>query len=1066
MKNINELIGIIKGTNFDGVINEKEVERLQTWVSKNRNLATDTKDIELLKTVDSVFGNGVINDVERNLLHAKCEGYNEVSSCNANFYELNGIIEGIICDGEVNEAEVYRLRDWMSENGELVRDQEPTTELCALIDRVLEDEIVKEEEQQVLLQMLTARIDDSNNYTKIEYLCKQIKAHKNIGLDLIDLLENEAAIDLIHNDAESQLTMALRSYTGSVVRNQEIVFVSLVLIAMLHYDAGNFYGTVRSTYANLYKVFPKQKIEGLIRKILNSCRADEAEGKERIINVALINSIVPGHYLKAFFEFIFDIYKLNFEYTLVEDLYEEFNFIYEGLRTSMLSDGDDIKINVTKKSYKLIKTTKQLVANKNSVDAVINFSIIIIKLIDKRIWNKENHIYNPYLKNGYDGWIATLKDDVSESNRKSAAENFRSRWQPRFFMRDNEVYLATPHHKVKSDYHYWDICAVVENDGRVIFQNQNPDVREIIGGWRVSVDPIWIEKPLEKVRYKLMAGSSVIYDSGEKLYREFLVFDTYGEEITNNTDYTGTAVFVYGTKQSNLIVQRSTAYYDVAIQNVHVGDTCLIANTVFNFSALFKPGIFGEDYANHLIIDDADKEMVVFKVAKILVFESDQLDARFEIIQDGIQRRLSDFKFKVSAREGVNKYIVELPAMDVGMHSFTVNQISKGKKYKILDFPFAIDKLLDVKTQKLNDEIYVVSIMSSLCSLVECEVTTENFDPYGIPFAYNEKKYHYCIPFGFEFYRLSGQDWKSLKKGLWVGELTQDSIVEVYGVDMDGLCIYSSIGRPIEDMPKIRSKGNIHILPVGFLVSYKSAYDYAVMMFINGGRVIQALFCDYKCNLSDNGTDIFFDPVEKKLSVVPFYNGRGQVFVSLIDKSGKIVVNSPAVKSGEVFETDAILSFEEYTIRIFEKEPGLSLKPERIMKEYKRKFYAWEDFLGSSFKIAEIEYINSYSNSDEMNTHRYSNMRMEFVKKLSEDSYEGKIYMDGRALLPQYQRLNPVVIHINGSIIDDELDVSVTKNGQSLMVEESDLGLIACSTETSHHRVTTYTIEMSEAKKV
>jgi len=1067
MKNINELIGIIKGINFDGIINEKEIDRLQLWVNKNRNLAINAKDIGLLKTVDAVLEDGVITDDERELLLAKCDGYKEASSSSAMLYELNGIIEGIICDGEVNEAEVYRLRDWMDENGEFVRTQGPTAKLCEMIDEILADDIVTVEEQNQLLKMLTARIDDSKINTKIEYLCKQVKAHKNIGLDLIDLLDNEDAIEIIHTEAESQLSMALSSYTGTYVRKPEMVFVSLVLIAMLHYDAGNYYGTVRSTYVDLYRRFSMQKIEGLIRTILNKYRIDEAEGKERIINVALLNSIVPGHYLKAFFEFVFDIYKLNFDYTLVDDLYGEFQFIYEGLRTAMLSDGDDVKLNVTKKSYKLIKTTKQLIANKNSVDAVINLSIIIIKLIDKRIWNKEIHIYNPYLKNGFEGWVETLKDDVSESSRKSSSDSFRSRWQPRFFMMNNEVHLAPPLHKVKSDYHYWDIYAVVENNGKTIYSNQNPDIREIIGGWRVCIEPIYVENPLGSLRYKLMAGSSVIYDSGDKLFRDFLVFDSNGDEITNNTDYTGTAVFVYASKQNNMKAYRSTAYFDIATQNVHVGDTCLIGNTVFNFSALFKPGVFGEDYIDHCIINDATgKEMAVFKNVKMLIFESDQLDATFEIIQDGISRKLSDYRYKVTAREGVNKYIIDLPVIDVGMHSFVVNQISKGKKYKILDFLFAIDRLLEVKTQKLNDETYSVSVMSSLSSAVECEVTTENFEPDGINFTYNDKKYHYCIPFGFEFYRLTGQGWKSLKAGMWIGDVSQDSIVEIYGTDIDGLLIYSSIGRPLEDVPKIRTKGNVQQIPVGFLVSYKSSYDYAVMMFTKGGKVSQALFCDYKCNLSDNGTDIVFDPASKILSVTPFYNGRGQVFVSLIDKAGKLLIKSSAVKSGEAFETDVIDSFEEYTITVSEKEPGLSLKPERIMKEYKRKFYAWSDFIGSSFKISEIEYNASYSDPDEMKTHAYTSMRLEFVKKLSEDTYEGKIYMDGRASLPQYQRLNPIVIHIDGSIIDDKLDVSVSKNGYNLMTEETYFGLTACQEEPSHHRVATYTIEMGGVKKV
>lgn len=49
MQNINELVGIIKGIDFDGVINEKEVLRLQSWVDKNRNLAYDKQQIELIK---------------------------------------------------------------------------------------------------------------------------------------------------------------------------------------------------------------------------------------------------------------------------------------------------------------------------------------------------------------------------------------------------------------------------------------------------------------------------------------------------------------------------------------------------------------------------------------------------------------------------------------------------------------------------------------------------------------------------------------------------------------------------------------------------------------------------------------------------------------------------------------------------------------------------------------------------------------------------------------------------------------------------------------------------------
>ena len=38
MRNINELIGIINGISYDGIINKLEVARLSSWVKKNRNI--------------------------------------------------------------------------------------------------------------------------------------------------------------------------------------------------------------------------------------------------------------------------------------------------------------------------------------------------------------------------------------------------------------------------------------------------------------------------------------------------------------------------------------------------------------------------------------------------------------------------------------------------------------------------------------------------------------------------------------------------------------------------------------------------------------------------------------------------------------------------------------------------------------------------------------------------------------------------------------------------------------------------------------------------------------------
>ena len=55
MININELIRITKKMNFDKVVNDKVVLLLQVWVDKNRNLAYDKKQSELIDLIDSLL---------------------------------------------------------------------------------------------------------------------------------------------------------------------------------------------------------------------------------------------------------------------------------------------------------------------------------------------------------------------------------------------------------------------------------------------------------------------------------------------------------------------------------------------------------------------------------------------------------------------------------------------------------------------------------------------------------------------------------------------------------------------------------------------------------------------------------------------------------------------------------------------------------------------------------------------------------------------------------------------------------------------------------------------------
>ena len=71
---------------------------------------------------------------------------------------------------------------------------------------------------------------------KIKHLKEQVKEQVNIGLELMNLLDDPNATDIIneiHRQAEEKLYNDLASHSNTYLLDSEIIFVSLVLIAMM-----------------------------------------------------------------------------------------------------------------------------------------------------------------------------------------------------------------------------------------------------------------------------------------------------------------------------------------------------------------------------------------------------------------------------------------------------------------------------------------------------------------------------------------------------------------------------------------------------------------------------------------------------------------------------------------------------------------------------------------------------------------------------------------------------------------------------------------------------------------
>lgn len=1062
MRNINELIGVVKGINFDGIINDMEIVRLQAWVDKNRNLAYEPRQAELIRLVDDVLADHIITDEEREELVTRAEEFlEEIGDNSGKIYELNGIIEGVVCDGEVNEAEVYRLKEWMDIYGDLIRGHKSSEALCNAIDSILEDGIVTEEEQLQILDMLNVRIQNSQFETKLTYLCKQVKERKNIGTDLIDILDSEFAMTEIHKRAEAQIIEGI-SFNRTFLINQEIIVISLVLIAMLEYD-GNFYGSVRSTYKEVYKYYSEQKVEGFLRTVLNKYKKQNDSGsRTRIINVALENAIVPQAFLTAFFEFIFDIYKMNFDFDLPEDLYEDFKFVFEGLRSNMLSEGDDISINVTQKTYKLIASTKRLITKEEGIDAVIKLSIIIVKLIDKRFWDKEVIIYNPYLKVGYEGWEKQLKE-ISRDGRRNRmnSSEFRSRWAPKYVMINNSIHIVPPAHRVRAQYDYRKLAVIVLNNDKELYRKNDCFIKEIIGGYQINPPEIDIEDPLGKLTYRLVCGDEIIYDSKDKLYRNYIVFNEEGQEINNNTDYEGTAYICYRAGEAELRNVFEKEYYSIGYKLVRLGDALGIGLDVFSFSSMVKPGVFGQLHEKCMVSVSEDKYLPVYKEVSVIVFEADNVSNKFEVVINGKSHKLSEMPYKTTTRDLINKYVVELGLVDSGIYSLEVNQIIAGRKNRILSEEFVLDAELTYEAEKANESLYKVKIHSGIMeNTIDNEISSDDFGLEMISFCYGENTCKYLIPLNLGFYSVDGGAWKCATEELWIEDLTLNSTMRLFDSECDELLVYTENGTLAEENVVVKDRGCYKEISIGFLNSYRNANKYILLVFSVNGRKKYTMLCYNKCVLDEEGTEIVFSDNPKQIMITPIYHGKNQVFFEIFNKDGEKVYMSKSLKSGQSEVVEDFNSFEPYTINFHEKTKILMLRRNTLLYTVSKTFYARQDFLGKVFKI-DIAYFDQFVKSNYVEKAYYFNKAyVRITGMLEKDLFEGHIFVKTQNGEWELKGINPVDVEICSDIIDDTMDVYMTNCGDGLLLDFEKHGILNSLEHPTAPDIFLYTIRM------
>ncbi len=151
-KSINGLLGIIEGISLDRAINDKEIDFLNAWLDDHADVERKHPYNELIPLVNASLIDGRLTEEERLDIHWLCERLKStdfMSATTADLQRLHAIVGGVAADGEVNEAELRELTNWLQEH-EHLKTCWPYDEIDTLVTNVLRDGKIDDEEHAVL----------------------------------------------------------------------------------------------------------------------------------------------------------------------------------------------------------------------------------------------------------------------------------------------------------------------------------------------------------------------------------------------------------------------------------------------------------------------------------------------------------------------------------------------------------------------------------------------------------------------------------------------------------------------------------------------------------------------------------------------------------------------------------------------------------------------------------------------------------------------------------------------------------------------------------------------------
>lgn len=173
-KAVNTLHGLVAGISSTDGVSPEEMNELVNWCSIHEHLRDRHPFSELLPVIERSMEDGKIDSEEQQDILWLCNNfvdeskYYDITTSAIQF--LNGLVHGIMADGQLSDGEISALRLWLDSN-DFLQGTYPFDELYSMLHSIMADKIITEDERNSLMAFMSCIIDfkDSANLVESDY---------------------------------------------------------------------------------------------------------------------------------------------------------------------------------------------------------------------------------------------------------------------------------------------------------------------------------------------------------------------------------------------------------------------------------------------------------------------------------------------------------------------------------------------------------------------------------------------------------------------------------------------------------------------------------------------------------------------------------------------------------------------------------------------------------------------------------------------------------------------------------------------------------------------------------